>query len=100
MRARHPNRIGANPVAAKTSALAPRKGRLSNNLSGVHGGVAAGGGPLYPQAPGGGFEPNPGQIVRPSTGPHRLRPDYERPYYTVPYTPHSGEGSREPIPPG
>jgi len=33
MRALHPNRIGANPVAVKSHELAERPGRLSNGLS-------------------------------------------------------------------
>jgi hypothetical protein len=55
LRAHHPNRIGANPVAVKTTELTgPRKGRLSNSS----------GTPRFPQ---------------PGYGPTDVLPNYSNP---------------------
>jgi hypothetical protein len=93
MRARSPNRIGANPVAAKAHLVAPARGRLSNRGS-AFGPQPEPPGPLYPQAPGGGFYTAPGQVQR---GNYKTTP-YSRESYATREGPGGPEGTRGPIP--
>lgn len=93
MRKSHPNRIGANPVSVKASELAPARGRLSNRGS-AFGPQPEPPGPLFPKAPGGGFEGAPGEIVREAPkgyGTQQTIP-YSRHYYGGRPTSAGGSG--------